>query len=343
MRDAMAVYEKGVRSASGRLKPDEFFASLRVAIIPFPALGDLTIYLRLAWSFHHAGAQVTFCSSVLLSAKDYFPWLIVIPDGESALGEVASDYDLVIACFEKCYRMDAWRAEYGELPNTAFVTAKKIARESGLDGRDVLVRGRQFPSASRAFCLDSKSGQTMVDWVDSYAKTVFHLDAGPKGQMLSHEVQGSQGDLVLIFPTTPQAKKNYWLGGFRLLATALRRRGWRVEFVCMPSEHQALAARLPGFLVHSFPDIRCLMEFVAGAATVISNDSGGGHLASMMGIPTFTITRRRKQFVWRPGFNKDNTVLYPLMRFKWLRKQYVWRPFVPIWRIASQLGSRSQV
>lgn len=320
-----------------------FFVSLQVAIIPFPALGDLTIYLKLAWIFHHAGAKVTFYSDVLSSAEEYFPWLTVIPEKQLALGELASSHDLVIACFEKCYLMGGWQAEYGELPNIAFVTAKKIAKESGLDGRDVLVRGRQFSEASRAFCLDSKNGQTMVDWVDNYAQDVFHLPSASTDQILSCEVQAGEGDLVLIFPTTPQARKNYWLFGFRLLAQKLRKRGWRVEFVCMPSEHEAFAERLPGFLVHSFPDVKRLIGCVANAAAVISNDSGGGHLASMMGIPTFTITRRRKQFVWRPGFNKHNTVLYPRIRFKWLRKEYVWRPFVPIWRIASQLGSRSQM
>lgn len=320
------------------------FAGIRVLIIPFPALGDLTIYLRLGWLFHRAGgAQVTFCSNVLLPAREYFSWLTVMSDEEADLPVLACEYDLVIACFEKFYRMEAWSTDYDKPRNIAFVTAKKISRDSGLDGREVYIQQRSFGCASRAFCLDSRAGKTMVDWVDSYALDVFGLKMDSANGLLTLPRSQRKGDLVLIFPTTPQVKKNYWLRGFSLLATVLKRRGWRVEFVCMPAEQNSIKALLPSFEVRSFPDIRALIDHVAEAAVVISNDSGGGHLASMLGVATYTITRRREKFVWRPGFGDNNTVLYPWFRFKWLDKKYVWRPFVPIWRIATQMGQRGQL
>ncbi len=332
-------------ASSKRLSSSEpaHFLGTRVAIVPFPALGDLTLYLRLGWLFYRAGAQVTFYSNGLLPTRDYFAWLDVAPEGETDLPALASQFDLVIACFEKFYRMEAWSSVYAQPRNIAFVTAKKISRDSGLDGREVTVRERRFAQASRAFCLDSRAGKTMVDWVDSYALEVFGLPLDTTEGLLTLQVADKADDLVLIFPTTPEAKKNYWLGGFSLLAKALQRRGWRVEFVCMPREHESIQTNLPGFQVNSFPDIKMLMDRVASAAVVISNDSGGGHLASMLGVPTFTITRRREKFVWRPGFSNNNTVLYPWFRFKWLDKKYVWRPFVPVWRIATQLGQRKQV
>lgn len=335
-----------IQSASIALPPSPLPSDLEgisVVIIPFPALGDLTIYLRLGWLFHRAGAQVTFCSNVLLPTRDYFAWLTVIPEGEADLPALAGQFDLVIACFEKFYRMEAWSPAFAEPRNIAFVTAKKIARESGLDGREVCVKQRRFGGASRAFCLDSRAGKTMVDWVDSYAHEVFGLELDTTQGLLSLAPAVKADDLVLIFPTTPQAKKNYWMKGFSLLARVLQRRGWRVEFVCVPAEHEAIQAALPGFQVSSFDDIKALMDRVASAAVVISNDSGGGHLASMLGVATFTITRRREKFVWRPGFSNNNTVLYPWLRFKWLDKKYVWRPFVPVWRIATQLGQRKPV
>ncbi len=316
------------------------FVGTSVVIIPYPALGDLTLYLRLGWLFHRAGAQVTFCSNVLLSTQAYFPWLTVLPEDEGPLEVLASRFDLVISCYEMFARMKIPPSTVAELRNVALVSAKKIARESGLDGREVIVCQRRFPNATRAVCLDSRAGKTMVDWVDSYADDVFGLKLDTTDGMLPQLAASGGGNLVLVFPTTPQDKKNYWLRGFAMLARTLQRRGWQVEFVCMPAEHERIQSALPVFQVSSFPDLKALMDRVASATVVISNDSGGGHLASMLGVATFTITRRREKFVWRPGFSNNNTVLYPWFRFKWVDKKYVWRPFVPIWRIATRLGQR---
>lgn len=315
-------------------------AGVSVVITPFPALGDLTIYLRLGWLFHRAGAKVTFCSDVLLPVQDYFDWLTVIPERGNDLTRLAAEFDLVVACFEKSYRLAAWRSEYAAHENIAIVTAKKISKDSGLDGRAVTVRGHKFSGASRAFCLDSRSGKTMVDWVDHYASQVFGLQTDVARDWFTTPDVMRNSNLVLIFPTTPEEKKNYWLSGFSLLAKSLRKRGWQVEFVCVPKEHEGVQQALPGSTVRSFPDLKALIEHVASASVVISNDSGGGHLASMLGLTTFTITRRRENFVWRPGFNDKNTVIYPIFRFKWLNKKYVWQPFVPVWRIATKLGQK---
>ncbi|WP_082321483.1 glycosyltransferase family 9 protein [Stutzerimonas stutzeri] len=322
-------------------EPGTDFQGVSVAILPFPALGDITIYLRLAWVMRAAGANVKFFSDAFYSAREYFPWLDFRSEGE-ALSAVAARFDLVIASFEKyCdQKVEAELTNKGGLLNVAFVTAKKIPSGSAVRGREVLIHGRRFVGASRAFCGDSDAGLTMVDWVNAYAKNVFGIEAEAEGELIRKPEGGRSGPFVLIFPTTPQRKKNYWMAGFKLLARAIRKKGWHVEFVVMPSERPKLEAALSGFKVNSFADIKGLIDYVATASTVISNDSGGGHLASLMGLRTFTITRRRKHFTWRPGFNCQNTVLYPLFRFKVLGR-YVWRPFVPVWLIVNRLGDCS--
>lgn len=327
--------EQAMRSAT---LPAEDFTDVEVAILPLPALGDLTIYLRLGWLFHRAGANVTFYSNALYTARDYFDWLTVHPEGNETLEAMARRFDLLIA-----YRRQDKDATWGSVVpgNVAFVAAKRISGDPGLNGQAVIVRGRVFPGASRPFCLNPRTAGTMVDWVDRYARDVFGLELDTVEGFLVPRPPPVSANLVLIFPTTPVPKKNYWLAGFRLLARTLQRRGWQVEFVCMPSERSAITASLPGHTVRSFPDIKALMDHIARATMVISNDSGGGHLGSMMGLMTYTITRRKKEFVWRPGFNKSNVVIYPWFRFKWCGK-YVWRPFVPVWQIAKRMGRHSQ-
>ncbi len=75
----------------------DFWSGKRVAILPCTALGDVTIYLRLAWLFHIAGAQVRFISSTLTSAVGYFPWLQVESSESVDLPTLAGENDLVVS------------------------------------------------------------------------------------------------------------------------------------------------------------------------------------------------------------------------------------------------------
>lgn len=332
--------QKMVQEDVGERASDGAFA-IDIAIIPHPALGDTTIYLRLGWLLHCAGARVTFYSRTLLAAKEYFQWLVIEPECSEPLESLAARHEMVIACFENYYYRDGWSPTYSQLSNVAFVTAKKIPAEADVAGRDVKVRGITFPCASRAFCLDTGAGKTMVEWIDCYVREVFGLEPDTLPALVSSTAASRDSQLIVIFPTTPQLKKNYWMTGFRLLAFQLERAGRRVEFVCTPQERPNVAAGLPGCSVKSFANIKELMDYLGHAQAVISNDSGGGHLASMMGLPTYTITRRTGSFVWRPGFNTRNLVISPWFRFKWMGK-YIWRPFIPIWRISSHLDAEEQ-
>ncbi|QIB52988.1 glycosyltransferase family 9 protein [Pseudomonas sp. OIL-1] len=314
------------------------FVNARVVIIPLSALGDLTIYIHLAWRFHCAGANVDLYSDPLYSAKEHFPWLSVKAKRRKELEKLAVEADLVIACFEECYA-EVKKTQTSYLPgNIAFVSAKKIPPSSGIVGREVVVRGKRYQGATRAFCLDTRAGRSMAEWVDQYVNLVYMIDVNCALKPFMRSEASRASSLVLIFPTTPVLTKNYWLLGFRALAAALERRGWKVQFVCMPQETVKLTTALPRSSVVSCADLGKLIELVARAGTVVSNDSGGGHLASLLGLPTFTITRRRKKFVWRPGFNDSNVVLQPFFRFK-LFGNYVWRPFIPLWRILFLLGT----
>lgn len=337
----MSLDEEGRDAGDAALIPSGNLNGLKIAVVPFPALGDITIYLRLCWLFCCAGAHVTFYSNALYCARAYFPWLTVVPEDNDELAQLAVRFELVIACFEKYYSRMGAGLSYISINNIALVSAKKIPANSGWDGCSATVRGQVIPRASRAFCLDSEAGRSMVEWVDSYANEVFGIDSHPMPELYGLDVIRNSR-LVLIFPTSPQPKKNYWLVGFRWLATALLKKGWSVEFVCMPNELEGLAKALPGSQVRSFPDIKTLIDHVSTAGTVISNDSGGGHLASMMGLPTYTITRRHRDFAWRPGFNTGNTVIYPLFRFKWMGS-YIWRPFVPVRRIVKKMSRPQSV
>jgi hypothetical protein len=311
----------------------------RVAIAPCPALGDVTIYLRLAWLFHLAGAEVRFLSSLLKPAEMYFSWLKVESSERVDLLHLCANTDLVICYINWLTCNPDLLDRVVKQRNICFVTAKKLPAPLQLDGRDVVVGSDVFRGASRALCQDSHAGLTMVTWVDAYASSVFGLQSDlPVAVDLPKRCSDSRRR-VAIFPTTPHEKKNYAPRGFRWLAQRLQRQGWLVEIVGMPHEGEILHKRFQGFSIRTFPNVRELMDFLVTCSAVISNDSGGGHLGSLLGLQSFTVTRKHADFVWRPGFNAGNEVLAPVISFKLLGR-YIWRPFIPIWRISKRLGYR---
>lgn len=316
---------------------------MKVAVVSCPALGDTTLFLRLAWRLHAAGAQVTLVSAPLYPAREYLPDFEVVGDAQPDIVLLAEQHDLVICYID--WLILASRAGVDLLPlsNVAYLAGKKLPRQFELEQRSVTVDGQVLAHAHNVICRDPKAGKTMVQWIDLYAQEVLGLDPAVPvpGLKALPPVAADAERRLAIFPTTPHASKNYSSRGFRRLARELVARGWQVEFVGTPAEQTALQRQYPDFTVNAFSDLKGLIDFLRNCSVVVSNDSGGGHLGSLMGLRTFTITRRRPDFTWRPGFNASNSVIHPRFTFKWMGET-VWRPFIPISRIWNALSRVSQ-
>lgn len=300
-----------------------------VALVPCPALGDTTVFLRLAWRLQAAGAKVCLASASLASIREYLPGLEIV-GGKPDVAGLAERNDLVICAID--WQVDA------PLSNVAYLAGKKLPRAFKPEQQPVSLFGHQIPGAHNVICRDPKAGKSMVQWIDLYAEQILGVDlAQPIAGLQAMPVPPVDAERrVAIFPTTPHASKNFSPSGFRRLVRRLAARGWLVEIVGIPPERQALVAQYPDCSVQAFDDLKGLVDFLRTCSVVISNDSGGGHLGSLMGLRTFTITRRRTDFTWRPGFNELNCVVNPVLSFKWLGKT-VWRPFIPLRRIVQAL------
>jgi hypothetical protein len=342
------------------------FKDLRVAIVPWPALGDSAMCLRLAWIFKHAGAQVSFYSNLFLSAREYFPWLNVEPLAKIRLSRdihtehpmwissfaggavclvnnlnlqnLSRQFDLVLCTVVWLPSDDSLR-DCLRLDNIAYIgylgMPKNIPDPSS---RNIYVKGHLYSGANRALCLDPQAGLSIVQWMDRYVHEVFGLDC-LEPVSVCKERRGEGKNKVTIFPTSSRQEKNYSPMGWLWLAKHLKKNGWMVDFVCLPKERVAIKKTYKDFRVYSFPTIKNLMDYLLDCAAVIGNDSGDGHLASLLGIRTFTITFKKKSdsnFIFYPGFGQ-NCILAPLIRFRLLGR-FIWRPFIPIWRIPIILG-----
>lgn len=300
-----------------------------VNIVPFPALGDITICLRLAQTFHQAGYKVNFYTDMMADAQTIFDW-VTICSSESVKNVDLSDEYLLMDVLSPI--SEQILSKVIESKNCVLFTAKSFPKEIK-KLRLAHFQGELLPD--RALCLNDKQGKSMVEWADDFTEKVFGLKASqtlPEVR-LPAQTETAQ-DKVIIFPTTPNPKKNYWLGGFAKIASKLMKNGKEPQIVVVPAEQESVRKSFSELEVHSFSSIADLMVFMADARVVISNDSGGGHLAAMLGIPTITITRKSENFVWRPGYGKAYVVT-PLFTFK-LGGGHIWRPLVSQKKIISR-------
>lgn len=115
---------------------------------------------------------------------------------------------------------------------------------------------------------------------------------------------------VIIHPTSSAEKKNWAPNAFCELAERLAGLGWEPCFTVSPDEWPVWRALLPKpFLAPPLSSTLALARYYYESAAFIGNDSGNGHLASAMGLPTLSIFNRWKlSYPWRPGWNTGSVV-----------------------------------
>ncbi len=330
-------------NASPRFASSHPLGGKRISIIPFPALGDVTVYLRMAQSLASVGANVFFHSDLLANSADLFDWLAISPIAGRNIDDYASNSDLLIVDeLSPCFLAFAKDTQAPLPMNLLAVTAKQFPEPYLSLPPPAILENIAQGSTHGPFCPGCRKGPSMIDWVDDYTKRVFGIDAPPTPPAiclpLPEGTAPRRKNRVLIFPTTPNPSKNYNLDGFVKIADAIANKGWNTEFICMPHEYDGISAAVKRHPVRSFQSIRNLILHMAASKVVVSNDSGGGHLGAMLGLKTITITKKTEDFVWRPGFPGSRHVISPTMTIKWFTGR-IWRPFINTGRVVDIIGT----
>lgn len=115
---------------------------------------------------------------------------------------------------------------------------------------------------------------------------------------LQHRCQARR---VVIHPTSGKLERNWSVEKFVKLALQLQQRGYEVVFI--PGNEAQHHWHVPGIEARYFQNLDQLAAFLFESSYFIGNDSGPGHLASALGIPTLTLFNRYKAAaLWRPSF-----------------------------------------
>ncbi len=152
----------------------------------------------------------------------------------------------------------------------------------------------------------------------------------PPGQYMHR----SQKRRIVIHPTAGEAKKYWTQSKFIKLAARLCDKGYQISFVVESKEAQAwqaLVAQQP-FDLQVFDKLSDLAAFIYQSGYLIGNDSGVGHLASALGVPTVTISERPKNMRrWRPHWAPGVVVSHWWLPLRRWRREH--------WRFAVTIGN----
>ena len=106
---------------------------------------------------------------------------------------------------------------------------------------------------------------------------------------------------VVIHPTSTTPKRTWSREKFLGVAKKLEKEGYEIAFSLSPDEKEKWRG-IP-FAIPEFPNLSALASYLYESYFLIGNESGTGHLASNLGIPTIIIASCPKQMaLWRPGF-----------------------------------------
>lgn len=135
---------------------------------------------------------------------------------------------------------------------------------------------------------------------------------------------------VVIHPTNAHGMSSWPKEKFVDLGQHLQKDGF--EVVLIPAAKDGWQGL--GFEVAIFPTLDLLARYLYESGFLVGTDSGFGHLASALGVPTLTVCRRKTLAnMWAPSFHKGLVVTpsswIPNIRGLRLRDRY-WKSLISV-------------
>jgi heptosyltransferase III len=144
---------------------------------------------------------------------------------------------------------------------------------------------------------------------------------------------------VVIHPTSGESFRSWPASKFIRLAKILKVYGLRPKFIVAPDERDQWLKLLNNDmdLLPKFADLSEVAGFIYESGWFIGNDSGIGHLASNLGIPTLSlILRPNLARQWRPSWALGKVVLPPAWLITRPLKEKFWKHCVSVKRVLEE-------
>jgi heptosyltransferase-3 len=273
----------------------------KVAIVPAQGIGDSLIMHIAAHNFKQAGYEVTTFSNHL---QHFGKWLsnyqFALQPPIEEIENLFKSFDLILLQHDNSPKAKKIKT----LPNCFTFYGSHIPEKHGpLSSYDYVCN----PNHSMVDNLV----QALTEWFGFTSKE--NGLRPPEG--LIHQKHSKR---IAIHPDGSSSEKKWSLSKFQKLSTRLTKEGYDPIFLTL--ENKPLCRTL-----------ETLASFLYESGGFIGNDSGPGHLASYLQIPSLIIGESAKHFrLWRPGWlpAKIATPSRWVSYFKFTRKR--WKSFLSV-------------
>ncbi len=265
-----------------------------ICVFASNGLGDGFLSLTLARNLQRMGHRITLYSTPLCGLASWIPWAEVRPFMAEA------DMDEELRNFDQIIAVEHSRA------------------------------------ANKGDMVRVIRGQTVVQSFEQYLKTnwgpiepVNHTDL----VIPSNYLHRKYSKRVVIHPTSGAERRNWPAEKYLKLAQKLREEGFDPVFMMSPAEAQTWT-RGEDFPLAVFPHLTETAAYMYESGSFIGNDSGLGHMASLIRLPTLSLFARDSYArVWRPGWG-TGIVVTPTIKLPGARlKDKYWKSLLSVRKV----------
>ncbi len=279
----------------------------KIAVICANGIGDGLIFMTLAHNLTQNGHHVTLYSAALKSLARWFPDVTI----SSELGKSSHS-----------------------LPHSSSELDYMFAADHSIDLATQQITKNYIPISKKLF----NRHKTIVDNLVNICHRGLHLSNVTKHNGMippyPNLIHQQYKNRVILHPFSADSAKNWPLKKFIQLAEALEKIKFHPVFIISPNERDNYRSKIPTkFDIPLFNTLNDTAIYIYESGWMIGNDSGIGHLASNLKIPTLSLfCVKSKAQLWRPGFG-HNQFITPFIRIPGKKGRRLWKRFLSVPRV----------
>lgn len=297
-------------------------------------LGDGLIALVLSHNLYLNGCRVTTFHPFLQGMQKWFPTLSIRPFPEMKdLPKQLKAFDRFFIIYEKT----PWMREILNICEEKYPDETTVLNPIATPKRDYPYWAHGRFDGRRPF----------VDNLYTYCHEVLGLSVVTKsnGIVVPHGVVPRRcPERVIFHPTSSRPGKNWPMEKFIAFSEKLKEKGFHPVFALTPEEKKEWP--LDRIEAPDFQGLSDLAAYVCESGYMVGNDSGIGHLASCLGVPTLTICRSLLAAnFWRPAWSRGEVVspsnwIPNLKGLRW--RDAHWKKWVTLSKVFSAFNRLTQ-
>jgi heptosyltransferase III len=311
----------------------------KIAFICSPRLGDTLISMVTINNLYRHGYQVDVYGDYADALREWFPWVKIMPalKVENYRPYLAM-YKTILHMYEDEISRDL-AARDSQAPHSVVMSHSALykTRASLVDIQVMVCRELLGGASAEESVVGSvmKSATINIGKKGSAEKNIGVIVRDNNLQPLPGLVSRRFAQRVVMHPESYVAFKKWPKHKFIKLSQRLQQMGYEICFIVAPQERESWSDVVAYGI--KFPQFASLSEtaaFIYESGFFIGNDSGIGHLASNLGVPTVSIILRKSLArQWRPSWAIGEVVLPP----EWVNprpiKERFWQYFTSVNRV----------